>query len=287
MTSGIDRLRAVLGPESSLGGRAKIVAYVPAGDPEAGGGDILDVYADAGVDVLEIGIPSPDPWLDGPEIADSMRRSLEAGFEPTAFARRLADWRARCRAPAPAVVWFSYPGLPPATIEAAARMGALDGLLMLRDGRGADGAPGTALSAALGIARCAFLPWDDTEDHAGPARLADGYLMVQARPGPTGEDRDAPAAPAAGGAPAAPAGAGALGRRIALARRLAPGVPVVAGFGIHDAPSAARVSQAGVDGIVVGSACVRAFREGGAKALARLLRELGDTLVRSSTGGTA
>jgi tryptophan synthase alpha subunit len=61
----------------------------------------------------------------------------------------------------------------------------------------------------------------------------------------------------------------------------------VAGFGIHDAPSAARVSQAGVDGIVVGSACVRAFREGGAKALARLLRELGDTLVRSSTGGTA
>ena len=52
-STGIDSLTARFTP-----GRPAVVCYVPLGDPLAPASDLLDAYADAGVDVLEIGIPT-------------------------------------------------------------------------------------------------------------------------------------------------------------------------------------------------------------------------------------
>ena len=40
--------------------------------------DLLDLYADAGVDVVECGWPARDPYLDGPDVRASMARALAA-----------------------------------------------------------------------------------------------------------------------------------------------------------------------------------------------------------------
>jgi tryptophan synthase alpha chain len=232
-----------------------VVAYVPFGDPVTAGDGILDAYLGAGVDVLEVGIPTREPWLDGPEVAGSMARALDAGVDPFLAADRLGRWREGLAGPSPAIVWFSYPELPLAAIERAADRGAIDGLLMLEPWRHPEAAVLPARLAALAVARCAFLSWVPGERELAEASGATGYVMVQARPGPTGADRE----------PEAPS------RDVALARAVAPGLPVVAGFGIHDPAGVRRVRAAGVDGVVVGSACVRAIREGGADGLRALL----------------
>src|SRR5579863_6932209 len=54
---------------------ARLVVYFPLGDP-AIGPDLLDLYANLGVDVVECGWPASDPYLDGPDVRASMARAL-------------------------------------------------------------------------------------------------------------------------------------------------------------------------------------------------------------------
>ena len=252
-STGISRLRSALRPD-----RRSVVAYVPIGDPAAGEDRILDTYRDAGVAVLEIGLPTCDPWLDGAEVRDSMHRALDAGVDPHAVAGRLSRWRASVPADAapPAIVWFSYPDLPLAAVEHAMHLGVIDALLMLEPWRHPEAHRLAELLARLGVGACAFLPWDPTDADLRTTSAATGYVMVQARPGTTGADND-PEVPTA---------------QVRIARHMAPGLPVVAGFGVHDAATARAVLRSGADGVVVGSACIRAAREGGAPGLSALLR---------------
>ena len=270
-STGITRLRSAFRPD-----RRSVVAYVPMGDPGAGDDRILDTYRDAGVAVLEVGVPARDPWLDGAEVRDSMHRALDAGVDPYAVAERLARWRSSVSAAvatdaSPVIVWFSYPDLPLAAVERAARLGVIDALLMLEPWRHpeADRLPG--LLARLGIGACAFLPWDPADADLRAASAATGYVMVQARPGTTGADTD-PGVPTA---------------QVQHARRLAPGLPVVAGFGVHDAATTRAVLRSGADGVVVGSACIRAAREGGARGLDALLREIAAGAAGVAAGAAA
>ncbi len=251
--TGRDRLRALFG-----GDHPAVIAYVPFGDPLAQGEQHLDAYCDAGVSVLEIGMPTRDAYLDGPEVGDSMRRALDAGASPRSIAKRLARWRTERGNPAPAIVWMGYPGLDLASIEFAADLGAIDGLLIVDEQTRRDTAELPRKLKAMGTAHCAFVSWDATDDELRVASTATGYVMVQARPGPTGT----------GHPPSIP------DRQVGLARRSAPGIPVVAGFGVQSALELRGVAASGVDGIVVGSACVKALCEGKAPALSSLLESL-------------
>lgn len=260
-TTGISRLRSAFRPD-----RRSLVAYVPIGDPAAGDDRILDTYRDAGVAVLEVGLPTRDPWLDGAEVRDSMHRALDAGVDPHAVAERLARWRTGLPGATPAILWFSYPDLPLAAIEHGAHLGAIDCLLMLEPWRHPEADRLPRLLADLGIGASTFLPWHPTDADLRAAAATTGYLMVQARPGTTGADADA----------------GTPTDQVRQARRLAPGAPVVAGFGVHDAATVRSVLRSGADGVVVGSACIRAAREGGAAALEAFLRAL---VLAAATAG--
>lgn len=255
-STGISALTARFAP-----GRPAVVGYVPLGDPILEAGALLDTYADAGVDVLEVGIPTTEPWLDGPEVTRSMARALEAGVDAAAIGRMLAGWRrARVRAgrSVPAIVWFGYPDVPLEAMREAVTSRAIDGLLLIDPHLHPAGSELDGALAAAGVARCAFLPWDPADHDLRSAADATGYVMVQARPGRTG----------AGGGSADPR---PLVRR---ARETAPGRPVVAGFGVAGPEDMARLAATGVDGVVVGSACIRAVREGGRQGLGAFLRSV-------------
>ena len=62
---------------------AALVVFVTAGDPFPGETwKVIKTIADAGADVIELGIPFSDPLADGPVIQASSMRALEAGVTP-------------------------------------------------------------------------------------------------------------------------------------------------------------------------------------------------------------
>jgi len=60
--------------------RAALIAYIPAGYPTREGCiAVIDAFAEAGVDAIEIGFPYSDPVMDGPTIQEAANTSLMAG----------------------------------------------------------------------------------------------------------------------------------------------------------------------------------------------------------------
>lgn len=267
-STGIDALTARFTP-----GRPAVVCYVPLGDPLLAPAAMLDAYADSGVDVLEVGVPTRDPWLDGAEVAESMARACDAGIDAPWVGETLGAWRRERMArgsAVPAIVWFGYPDVPLGAIQDAAAARAIDALLLIDPHQHAVGRHALdAALATLGVARCAFVPWEASPPDLDAAAGATGYVMVQARPGVTGAD----------GMPGDPR------PLVRTVRRVAPGRPVVAGFGVGQPWDVRRVLGAGVDGVVVGSACVRALRDGGDEGLRAFLRSIVDAPASTTSTG--
>ena len=60
--------------------RAALVGYLPAGFPSVAGAiEAAIAIAEAGADVIEIGLPYSDPLMDGPVIQEAVHRALLAG----------------------------------------------------------------------------------------------------------------------------------------------------------------------------------------------------------------
>ena len=75
-------------------GRAGLVTFVTAGDPDLETSTaILAGLAEAGADVIELGMPFSDPMADGPSIQGAGQRALGAGHTM----RRTLDMVARLR----------------------------------------------------------------------------------------------------------------------------------------------------------------------------------------------
>src|SRR5690606_7247691 len=65
-------------------GRAALVGYLPAGFPDVPGAiEAIKTIVDAGVDVVEIGLPYSDPVMDGPTIQAAAQQALEGGIRTT------------------------------------------------------------------------------------------------------------------------------------------------------------------------------------------------------------
>ncbi|HEY7919848.1 MAG TPA: tryptophan synthase subunit alpha, partial [Streptosporangiaceae bacterium] len=66
--------------KAAAGGRAALVGYLPAGFPSvSGAAEAAVAIAQAGADVIEIGLPYSDPLMDGPVIQEATQRALAAG----------------------------------------------------------------------------------------------------------------------------------------------------------------------------------------------------------------
>ncbi|MFH5802879.1 tryptophan synthase subunit alpha [Alienimonas sp. DA493] len=66
--------------------RLAFMPFVAAGDPDCGTtAEVLRTLADAGADLIELGVPFSDPIADGPVIQASYTRALGGGFKLSQF----------------------------------------------------------------------------------------------------------------------------------------------------------------------------------------------------------
>lgn len=242
--------------EVTRSGRPLLVCYLPVGDPAAACATPA-FYAEHGVDVVEAGIGVVDPVLDGPEVAGSMRRAMDAGIRGQAAADRLRDDLAA--AGDPAAVWMSYAAGATAGLDVVATSGAGAVLLPDADPLGLD-----RDAARHGLSAVAFCDHEPTAEQLAAAAGTQAYTMLAAASGVTGERATV------GGDNAA---------LITRVRAAGGDAPVVLGFGLSTPDHARAARDLGADGVVVGSACVRAARAG-ADELGRLLSGL-----RAALGG--
>jgi len=241
-------------------GRKALVCYVTAGHPDPTRSlDLLRELQEAGADVVEVGVPFSDPMADGPVIQRSSQVALEHGMT-LGQTLELVE-RARLEIP---VVLFSYlnPLLTggPDLLERAARAGA-HGILVTDLPVGAD----PDREAWLGGGPLDFVrlvaPTTPAGRMAEIGRHGRGFVYLISRMGVTGERAELP--------PELPATVSRL--------RGATDLPICVGFGISRPEDAAAVARL-ADGVVVGSAIVRAAGESvaAAGALVRALRRAMD-----------
>ncbi len=115
-------------------GRAALIGYLTAFDPdEATSLERISAACEAGLDVLELGMPFSDPTADGPVIQEAMVRALAAGATVDGVLR-LAS-RLRERFPELPIVLFGYANpllrRPVDTVVAALVDAGIDGLLVV------------------------------------------------------------------------------------------------------------------------------------------------------------
>ena len=237
--------------------RRALVCYATAGHPDLPRSlDTLHALQEGGADIVELGIPFSDPIADGPIIQASSQRALDNGMTYEGALDLVV--RAKLEIP---VVLFSYlnPVLAAgdSALTRAAEAGA-SGILITDIPVGAD----PEREEWLGSGPLAFVrlvaPTTPTDRMAEIARHGSGFVYLISRLGVTGlQDNTAASLPET------------------ISRlRSTTDLPICVGFGIST-PEQARAVGKLADGVVVGSAIVRAAEEGTDKVLAltRSLRE--------------
>jgi tryptophan synthase alpha chain len=245
-------------------GRAALVGYLPVGYPDlATSIDAMLAAATAGADLLEIGVPYSDPVMDGPVIARAVDAALRGGVrvrDSLAAAREVAG-----AVPGAAVLLMTYwnPVLRYGVdrFAADARRHGVGGLVtpdLLPDEAG----EWFAASDATGVERVFLAAPSSTDERiALVARSSTGFVYAASTMGVTGvRGTVAPVA------------------RELVGRVRAAGAPrVCVGLGVSTPDQAGEVAGY-ADGVIVGSALVRALDEGGVPAVTELVTALAAAL---------
>jgi tryptophan synthase alpha chain len=116
--------------------RPLLICYAPVADPECPE-DVLAIYAEQGVDVVEVGVPTANPYLDGPTVADSMRRVMRGGAAPARICANI-DAHAQLLADRLRVVLMGYRDMPFPAFTALARKNLVQGLITADTGVNGD-----------------------------------------------------------------------------------------------------------------------------------------------------
>jgi tryptophan synthase alpha chain len=250
-------------------GEMGLVAYITAGDPslEATEQFVL-ALAEAGADVIELGVPFSDPIADGPVIQRASERALRSGTTLVGVLSLVKSLRAKSDVP---LVLFSYfnPVLQMGLEKfgVAAKAAGADGVL-ITDLTPEEAGEYRAAMSAHGLDTI-FLaaPTSPDERLALIAEASSGFLYVISRTGVTGpKDQLADELPS-------------LARRVRRVTEL----PIAIGFGIS-LPEHVSLLGGLADAAVVGSALVEEIEragtvEGAAAALAARVKLLKSAAV--------
>jgi tryptophan synthase alpha chain len=250
-------------------GRAALIPYVVAGYPDAETGfEIALAAADAGADLLEIGLPYSDPLADGATLQRASGAALKAGATLDASLQLIER------------VGAARPELPLVPMAYANQV--------ISGGDGASVARRLASAGAAGIIVADLTPdeGDAFEAVAREVGLAVVYLVAPTTPaarreriatrtggflycvslvGVTGARSSLPAA---------------VGELVRDVRAVSP-VPVAVGFGVSTPEHVRAIAKAGADGVIVASALVDALGPDGRDVAAL------STLVGSLRGATS
>jgi tryptophan synthase alpha chain len=227
--------------ELSASGELGIVAYITAGDPSLDATlQFVLALAEAGTDIIELGIPFSDPLADGPVIQRASDRALKAG----ATLARVLDLVRRIRQSSeiPIVLFGYYNPIFQMGLEkfaAAASSAGADGVLVT-DLTPEESEDYRRILSAHHLDTIFLAAPTSTDERLGKiAACSSGFLYLISRTGVTGA-KDA-----------LPEDLPALLRRARRATRL----PIAVGFGISQ-PGHVSVLGGLADAAVIGSALV-------------------------------
>lgn len=232
-------------------GTKLLAAYFPVADPLVPL-ELLDVYGDERVDLIELGIRAPDPHLEGDTIRRSMLRSTGSGRVADAgeALQRMAGFSSGSQS-----VIFAYPH--PELVAGTEDWDGADILLCAGPYTSTrDHIVSGARAADVSIAE--FVPYRIEDADLERASTASSYVMLQYAPGKTGIrdgfDRSARA-------------------RLQQLRQHGIAAPILLGVGISTSDQCRHALDCGADGIVVGSKTVM-MAEKGRAALTDYLGEI-------------
>lgn len=245
-------------------GRGVLVGYLPACYPSADASiAAFHTMIDAGVDLVEVGLPYSDPVMDGPVIQAAAERALAAGARTKDVLRVVEAVAARG---IPTVVMTYWNPVERYGVDAFARdLASAGGAgLITPDLIPDEATEWLAASDAYGLDRIFLVAPSSTDERlAMTARACRGFVYATSVMGVTGtRARTSSAAPE-------------LVERV----RGTTDLPIGVGLGVRDGAQAAAVAGY-ADAVIVGSALVGCLLDheddeaAGRAALARLTEEL-------------
>jgi len=221
--------------------RAALVGYVPAGFPSVDGAiEAALAMAQAGVDIMEIGLPYSDPLIDGPVIQEAVHRALVGG---TRVADVFRTVEALASADVPTLVMTYWNPVEQHGVAAFARdLAAAGGSgLITPDLTPEEAGPWLAAAGQHDLDRVFLVaPSSSAERIALVTSVCGGFVYAASVMGITGV-RESVSSQAAG-----------LVHRVKEATKL----PVGVGIGVRDGRQAAEVAGF-ADGVIVGTAFVQ------------------------------
>jgi tryptophan synthase alpha chain len=257
-----DRIAAAF---AANGKRAALMPYLMGGFPDlATSRRIGEAYADAGADLVELGVPFSDPLADGPAIHAAATAALRAGATVEGVVevgRALA-----VRLPV-AIMCYANPILARGAgpfARALAEAGIAG--LIVPDLPAEEAADVRTACDEQGVALIPLIAPTTPDDRLKAiGAMARGFVYAVSLTGTTGERREL---------------AEDLRQVIERAKR-ATTVPVAVGFGIATPEQAAQAASAGADGVIVGSRLVREAAEAKdpPEAVKRLVEDLAAGLM--------
>ncbi len=266
---GVERIAEAFAAAHADGRAAALMPYLMGGYPDLEASQaIIRAYAEAGADLIELGVPFSDPLADGPVIHAAATTALRAGAtlgQVLKVAREVSE-----RVP---VVVMCYANV----ISARTLARFLDDLvtsrvcgLIVPDLPLEEAAETRAGCAERDLAFVPLVaPTTPPDRMAAIVATASGFLYAVSVTGTTGERTSGEGIPAL----------------IARAAEHAE-VPVALGFGIGTPEQAAAAAAAGAEGVIVGTRLVRAAGEAQdpAEAVAELLGGFSRALSSSAVG---
>ena len=244
MTNRIDATFAKLRAQ----GRTALVPYVMTGDPSlAATLDVMHALADAGADVIELGVPFSDPMADGPVIQRAAERALAHGTGLKDVLGVVRNFREKDATTPIVLMGYANP-IEAMGVDAfadRARDAGVDGVLVV------DYPPEEAREFAKSMHERSlatiFLLAPTTPESriAAVASLARGYVYYVSLKGVTG----------AGHLDTAD-----VMRKLAEIRRHVK-LPVGVGFGIRDAAGAQAIASH-ADAVIIGSRVIQEIENG-------------------------
>lgn len=228
-------------------GRKALIPFVTAGFPAPGVTvELIHAMADAGADVIELGVPFSDPSADGPVIQAAGDRALAAGVGLAQVLGMVRDFRAANTTTPVVLMGYANP-------------------IERYDQKHGDGAfVNDAATAGVDGVLVVDYPPEECEDFARALRARDMDLIFLLAPTST-DERMAQVARVASGyvyyvSLKGVTGAGTLdvGQVEAMLPRIRQHVqiPVGVGFGIRDAETARAIGRS-ADAVVIGSRLIQ------------------------------
>lgn len=233
-----------------------LIVYICAGDPMPEATvRLVHSLAEAGADIIELGLPHSDPIADGPTIQAAAQRAIAAGMNTDVYFQVAAE----ADVSIPKVFMGYYNMIYARGLDRFAEDCASSGIngLIVPDMPPEEAGPLKEACKKAGVDLIFLVaPNTPAERLKMIEQETEGFLYLVARTGVTGAKSDV------------------LQSTRDLIARVPGKKPRAVGFGISTPAQAAEVIAAGADAAIVGSVCVDLIAQGKEEELMKLVSEM-------------